>query len=116
MLKSIKCACQGIACAIAEERNMRIHCVMMVLVIIAGWVLKISKYDWLICILLFGLVIGAELMNTAIEALCDMISTEFHPQIKKAKDIAAGAVWFVSLCAACIGLWIFVPKFLALIC
>ena len=93
---------------------MKIHVFMMVLVILFGILLHISLKEWIICIILFGLVIGAELFNTAIEAVVDMISSEKSPQAKLAKDVSAGAVLVFAVASAIVGLIIFVPKIIAL--
>ncbi|MBP7151039.1 MAG: diacylglycerol kinase family protein [Paludibacteraceae bacterium] len=101
---------KGIRTAFISERNLKIQTCFVVLVILSGWVLHISLIEWLICFLCFGLVIGAELMNTSVEKLVDLASPQFHPLAEKVKDIAAGAVLFNSVIAAIIGLIIFVPK------
>ncbi len=101
---------KGIRTAFISERNLKIQTCFVVLVILSGWVLHISIIEWLICFLCFGLVIGAELMNTSVEKLVDLVSPQFHPLAEKVKDIAAGAVLFNSVIAAIIGLIIFVPK------
>ena len=82
----------------------------MFLVIIAGIVLKISAIEWIICLVLFGLVISLELVNTAIETTVDIAMPEINEKAKFAKDIAAGAVLFSAIISAIIGLIIFVPK------
>ena len=74
ILKSFKYAFNGIITSFKTEKNMKFHIVMMVLVIIAGTLLKISKIEWIICVILFALVISAELINTAIETIVDMIT------------------------------------------
>ena len=84
----------------------------MIFVIIFGIVLKISKIEWIICIVLFGLVISSELMNTAIENTVDLITMEKNPKAKIAKDVAAGAVLVNAITSAIIGLLIFLPKIL----
>jgi diacylglycerol kinase len=101
---------KGIRTAFISERNLKIQTCFVVLVILSGWVLHISIIEWLICFLCFGLVIGAELMNTSVEKLVDLASPQFHPLAEKVKDIAAGAVLFNSVIAAIIGLIIFLPK------
>ncbi len=101
---------KGIRTAFISERNLKIQTCFVVLVILSGWVLHISLIEWLICFLCFGLVIGAELMNTSVEKLVDLASPQFHPLAEKVKDIAAGAVLFNSVIAAIIGLIIFLPK------
>lgn len=112
LLKSFKYAFDGIYTGIKEEQNMKIHITIMILVIIFGIMLKISKMEWIICIILFGLVISMELINTAIENTVDLITKEKNEQAKIAKDVAAGAVLVSAIASAIIGLIIFVPKIL----
>lgn len=94
---------------------MQIHCVAVVLVTTAGIWLEISRTEWCICLLLFGLILALEMVNTAIEAVTDLASEEYHPLAKKAKDTAAGAVLIAAVAAAAIGMIIFLPKLLAVI-
>ena len=101
ILKSFKYAFNGIITSFKTEKNMKFHIVMMVLVIIAGTLLKISKIEWIICVILFALVISAELINTAIET---------NEKAKIAKDVAAGAVLVNAIGSTIIGLIIFIPK------
>ncbi len=112
VLKSFKYAFDGIFTGIKEEQNMKIHITIMILVIIFGIMLKISKMEWIICIILFGLVISMELINTAIENTVDLVTKEKNEQAKIAKDVAAGAVLVSAIASAIIGLIIFVPKIL----
>ena len=112
LLKSFKYAFDGICTGIKEEQNMKIHITIMILVIIFGIMLKISKMEWIICIILFGLVISMELINTAIENTVDLVTKEKNEQAKIAKDVAAGAVLVSAITSAIIGLIIFVPKIL----
>lgn len=109
-LRSFKYALEGIFTGLKEEQNMKIHIAIMILVIIFGILLKISKIEWIICIALFGLVISMELINTAIENTVDLITKEINEQAKIAKDVAAGAVLVSAIASAIIGLIIFVPK------
>lgn len=108
------CAMKGIINTVKEERNIKIHLLATILVIIAGIILKISLAEWIICIILFGLVISAEIMNTAIEATVDLVTRERHPLAGKAKDAAAGAVLVLAIVSAIIGAIIFVPKIISL--
>ena len=110
LLKSFKYAFDGIYTGIKEEQNMKIHITIMILVIIAGIILKISKIEWIICIILFGIVIGAEMFNTAIEQTVDIAMPEKNEKAKIAKDVSAGAVLIVAIASAIIGLIIFIPK------
>ena len=105
-------AFDGIMGGISGERNMIIHFAMMALVTVFGLILQISQGEWLICIVFFGLVIGMELMNTAVETVVDICMPQPDPRAKLAKDTAAGAVMMVSLAAAVAGAIIFIPKLL----
>lgn len=110
LLNSFKYAFQGIITSFKTERNMKIHVIIMILVIIAGILLKISNVEWFTCIILFTLVISAELFNTAIETVVDMITTEKNEKAKIAKDVSAGAVLILAIGSAIVGLMIFIPK------
>jgi diacylglycerol kinase (ATP) len=98
-----------------EERNMKIHCTMAVLVVFFGLVLHISVTEWCICLVLFGLIMGLELVNTALEAVVDLVTKEYQPLAKRAKDTAAGAVLIAAIMAAATGLIIFIPRLLYVI-
>lgn len=107
-------AFDGIRSAYASEYHMVIHCYMAVMVIIAGALFQISYSEWLICLILIGAVISLELVNTAIESVVNMITTDYNYHAKVAKDTAAGAVLVMASVSAVIGLIIFVPKFIEL--
>lgn len=109
---SFKYAIEGIWTSFKTERNMKIHIFIMILVIIAGIILKINKSEWIISIILFAIVIGSELFNTSIETIVDMVMPEKNEKAKIAKDVSAGAVLVVAIGAAIIGLVIFVPRIL----
>ena len=110
LYRSFGYAFQGICTCGRKERNMKIHCVAAVLVVIAGVILKISAIEWCICMVLFGLVMALEHVNTAVEAVVDMVTEEYHPLAKVAKDTAAGAVLIAAIMAAIAGCIIFLPK------
>ena len=112
IIKSFKYAFEGIFTGVKKETNMKIHILIMILVIIFGIFLKISKIEWIICIILFGFVISMELMNTAIENTVDLITLEKNPKAKIAKDESEGAVLISAITSAIIGLIIFTPKIL----
>lgn len=115
VISSFKYAFQGMFSALKTERNLKIHVTIMMLVIIAGIVLKISKIEWIICIILFGLVIGGEMLNSAIETVVDIAMPDINPKAKFAKDAAAGAVLVLAIASAIIGFMIFGPKLIALL-
>ena len=110
LVNSFGYAFQGIWSSFKSERNMKIHVFIMILVVLLGIFLHISVTEWMICVILFALVIGAELFNTAIEAVVDMISLEKSSQAKLAKDVSAGAVLVFAIASIIVGLIIFVPK------
>lgn len=86
----------------------------MCLVVICGLFFRINIYEWFTCIIIFVIVISAELFNTAIEVTVNIASPEKSELAKKAKDVAAGAVLITAIGSAVIGLVIFVPKFIML--
>ncbi len=108
MVKSFKHAVNGIIWAFKNERNMKIHGAITVLVLISGFVLKINKLDWIILILCIGLVLAAELINTAIEKTLDLLHPQHSRKVKVIKDVSAGAVLILSFIAAVIGVVVFV--------
>lgn len=113
LYKSFGYAFAGIFACVRKERNMKIHCCMAALVVIAGVILQISRTEWYICLILFGLIMALEMVNTAVEAVVDLVTEERRPLAKLAKDAAAGAVLIAAIMSAVIGLIIFVPKGLA---
>ena len=112
--KSFGYAFEGIWTGIRKERNMRIHCLAVILVTAAGTFFGLSAAEWCICLLLFGMVISLELVNTAVEAVVDLVTEEKKPLAKIAKDTAAGAVLFTAVMAVIIGCIIFIPHLLEL--
>ena len=109
LYKSFGYAFAGIFAVVTKERNMKIHCVAMVCVVIAGFVFHITPVEWCICLTLFGLVMALEMVNTAV---VDLVTKERKPLAKLAKDAAAGAVLIAAIMAAIAGMIIFIPKLL----
>ncbi len=114
LLHSFAHAFDGILYALKAERNLVIHFAMAALVTAMAFTLQCSAAEWYILLILFGLVIGSELINTAIETVVNLVTPEYHELAKLAKDTAAGAVLVIAVAAALIGLTIFVPKLWAL--
>ena len=110
LINSFKYAIEGIISSFRTERNMKIHVLAMIIVIILSFVLKLDKMEWCFIIIEIISVISAELFNTAIETVVDMVSPERNSKAKLAKDIAAGAVLVVAMGAAIMGVMIFGPK------
>lgn len=107
LMSSFGFAWRGIRTAVREQRNMRIHLGIALLVIVAGVYFSISLTDWCIVALAIALVLTAELINTSIENLADMVEARPHPQIGKVKDAAAGGVLLAAIGAAVTGILVF---------
>ena len=107
-------AFEGIWTGIRNERNMKIHCLAIIVVTLTGTLFQITAMEWCICLLLFALVAALELVNTAIEAVVDLVTEEKKPLAKIAKDTAAGAVLFAAIISVIIGCIIFLPYVLEL--
>jgi len=110
IINSFKYAIQGFLMSFRKERNMKIHFFIMIAIIILGFLLKISKAEWIICIILFGIVIAGEMFNTAIETTVDIAMPQKNPKAKIAKDVSAGAVLILAIISVVIGCMIFIPK------
>lgn len=113
LVNSFKYAIEGFISSFKTERNMKIHVLAMALVVIIGIYLKLSPIEWCIIVISIALVISAELFNTAIETLVDMVSPERNPNAKLVKDISAAAVLALAIGAAVAGTIIFIPKLMA---
>ena len=114
LINSFKYALQGFASSFRTERNMKIHVVATILVIILGIYLKLNLIEWSIITIAIVIVISAELFNTAIETIVDMVSPQKNEKAKLAKDISAGAVLILAIGSAIVGFIIFLPKIIAI--
>jgi len=110
LVRSFRYACQGVNTLVTTQRNIRIHLVLAAGAVGAGVWLRLSKDEWLWVLLGIVIVLMAEAFNSAIEFLCDRISPEFHPLVKKAKDTAAAGVLMAAMLAVAIGIGIFGPR------
>ncbi len=115
IINSFKYAIEGLVSSFKTERNMKIHIMAMIIVIALGIFMKLNKIEWCIITIAIVMVISAELFNTAIENVVDMVSPQKNPQAKLVKDIAAAAVLVLAIGAAVIGIIIFGPKIVTII-
>jgi diacylglycerol kinase (ATP) len=106
-------AVRGVVEMLKSQHNAWVHAVATLCVMIAGAVFGVSTTEWCLLVLVITTVWVAEGLNTAFEFLCDVASPEFHPLVKKSKDVAAGAVLLSALGAIAVGLIIFIPYLLA---
>ena len=105
---------KGLKYAYRNEQNLAFDVGMALVVSIAAFIFKLSGIEWAILMLTMGLVISCELINTAIEAVVDLVTEEYHPLAKVAKDTDAAAVFVFAIIAIIVGLIIFGPKVVAL--
>lgn len=113
--QSFSNAWTGMVESIQSERNLRIHVAVMCLVTAAGVVLSIDLVRWALLLMAFGLVIVTELLNTAVERLVDMVTTEHCEEARQVKDMAAGAVLVAAFFAVLTGAAVFMEPFLHMI-
>jgi diacylglycerol kinase len=110
LIKSFIYAWSGIKTSFKSEANFKIHMVAATVAIALGVLLNLSNTEWCAIILCIAFVLSIEMMNTAIEKLCDVVHKDTHPVIKMVKDIAAGAVLVAAVSSLIIGTIIFLPK------
>lgn len=107
-LKSFFCAFKGIFDAIRTESHLRFHLVAAFYAVLFGALGSLGYIEWAVLILTICAVIFAELVNTALEDLCDLYSTNYNTKIKRIKDIAAGAVLVTAIASVFVALCLFV--------
>jgi diacylglycerol kinase len=105
----------GIGHALRTQVNMRVHVAITIGVVIAGVGVELNAVEWAVIAVTIGVVWQAELFNTALEAIVDKVSPEFHALAKVAKDCAAAAVLVTAICAVGVGVALFGPRLLALL-
>ena len=110
-----KNAFAGLAHAFHSQPNFRVHCFIATIVVSAGIVFQLTPLEWALLLFTIIWVLLAEMINTAIESMVDLITTDYRQDAKVAKDVAAGAVLLGALGSIIIGLIIFLPKITLLI-
>ena len=114
IISSIKNSWNGLKVAYKNEQSMYIHLVCTVILLVLSFLLNISLTQWLIIIAIIGLTLVVELINTAIESTIDLVTKEFHPLAKVAKDTASAAEFVLTIASTVIALMIFIPKIMEL--
>ena len=112
---AFKYAFKGFGKVYKNEDNMKVHVVVAILVVLCGFLFKVSTLEWIILIFAIGLVIGAEVLNTCIENLVDLVTKDYNKYAENAKDTAADHTLVLSITAAIIGLIVFIPKLIDVI-
>ncbi|WP_090232113.1 diacylglycerol kinase family protein [Lentibacillus halodurans] len=103
-------AWNGLKAITRTERNFRIHIMAAVFAVAAGLAFRLSVIKWSVIILVIGLVLIAEILNTAIEKMLDYLKPDLHPQAKFIKDLAAGSVLVSAVIAVLAGMLVFIPE------
>jgi diacylglycerol kinase len=109
-IKSFKYAFEGIFTLLKSEHNAWIHLAATIVVVSAGFILEINRYEWMIIVACIASVFSLEAINTAIEGLADVVQPEKDDRIKQIKDLAAGAVLIAAIASIIIAGLIFIPK------
>lgn len=107
--KSFKYSIEGLKYAYKYEQSMLIHVIATICVLLANILFQVSGIEWLITLLAIGMVLSAELINSAIEAVVDLVTLEEHPLAKIAKDCSSAATFVLACMAALIGIVVYVP-------
>jgi diacylglycerol kinase len=108
--RSFGYAFEGIAYVVRTQRNMRVHLVIAGLVVVAGILLRVTAVEWAIIALTMGVVFASEMVNTVAELAVDLLTEEYHPMAKVAKDVSAAAVLVTAVAAVAVGVAIFGPR------
>ena len=111
---STKYSLEGLKYAFLNEKSLTLYTVLSFIAIIIAFLLKISTNQWICLLLSLGVVLTIELINTAIEATVDMVTVEYNPLAKVAKDCGSAATFVSTVIAVVVALVIFVPKVIAL--
>lgn len=110
MIRSFSYAFEGVVALFRYENNARFHLIAAFGVVLLGIVLGLERFEWALVAIVVGAVWAAEAFNTSIEKLCDLVSPDYHPQIKAAKDLAAAGVMITSVVAVVVGAIVFGGK------
>ena len=105
--RSFLYAMNGIRASLQDQRSLKVQSLIALLVVLAGFYFRITPGEWCLILLSIALVIGLEMMNSAIESVVDLVTSERKPLAGKVKDMAAGAVLFASCIAVVIGIIVF---------
>ncbi len=106
---------KGLKYAYRNEQNLAVDVGMALIVIIFGFIFRIETWEWAVLVITVGIVLALELVNTAIEAVVDLVTEEYHPLAKVAKDTSAAAVFVFAIVAVVVGIIIFLPRIISLI-
>ena len=115
ILRSFGYAFEGLATLLRTQPNFVVHVVLASLAVLVGLILRLGLTDMAVVVLTIALVLVVESFNTALETLCDLVSPEVHPLIKRAKDVSAAAVLLAALAAVALAALLFLPRLASMI-
>ena len=107
---SFKHSFAGLDYTVKNEQSILVMTIATIFAVILGITFKITPLEWVLMVMIIGIVLSCELLNTAVEAVVDLVSPEIHPLAKIAKDTASAAVFICSLISFIIACFIFIPK------
>jgi diacylglycerol kinase len=108
-IEAFKAAFSGLQAALKKEAHLKLHLLALLIVLNLGFYFQLNAYEWLGLIICCGLVISLELINSAVEALCDLVHPDTHLKIKYIKDVAAAAVLVAAVAAVLVAYLVFWP-------
>ena len=114
VFQTIKNSLNGIKCYAKDGKSILLYVFGVILEIIMGFVYKINGLEWILIICILGIILAVELINTAIEAVCDAVTKKYNPLIKIAKDCGSAATFVIFVVAIILNIIIFLPKIIAL--
>ncbi len=115
LINSVINSYEGLKYAYTHEQSLLLHVFFSIVAILCGILFEITGTQWILLFLVMTVIIVAELLNTAIEATVDLITDEYHPLAKVAKDCGSAAAFVASLLATLVGAYVFLPQILELI-
>lgn len=114
-INSFKYSLAGLAYAFKKEQSVTIMVFATITAVALGIILRVEIFEWFLIFIAIGLVLGTELINTSIEATIDLLSPNYHPLAKIAKDTGSAAVFVYSIIAFIIGCLVFIPNIIEMI-
>ncbi|KKI57501.1 diacylglycerol kinase (ATP) [Staphylococcus pasteuri] len=114
-MKRFSYALNGLKILLIKDQKFSLHIYASIIAIVFGFIFHINRLEWLFILLAISLVLAFEAINTAVEYVVDLVTSEYHDYAKYAKDIAAFSVMIVSILALLIGLIVFIPYFINLL-
>ncbi len=114
VLRSFKFSFDGLKYAYLHEQSLALHVIVMIIVVLCGFGFHITPIQWVITLVMGAMILVVELLNTSIEAVVDLVTGEYHPLAKIAKDCASAACFVADIIAFGMWLAVFVPKIVSL--